>query len=91
MLPVIALGLSTLLPASLSALRGPTPQESAPQDSAPPEGPVWRSIEEATVEGPRRAARLESCVDVCLGSPLIRTASSLCRRSIRPSQARLDA
>ncbi|MEE2939125.1 MAG: SGNH/GDSL hydrolase N-terminal domain-containing protein, partial [Planctomycetota bacterium] len=51
MLPVIALGLSTLLPASLSALRGPTPQESAPQDSAPPEGPVWRSIEEATVEG----------------------------------------
>ena len=42
MLSAIALGLSALLPPL---------QEPAPRESTPPEGPVWRSIEEATVEG----------------------------------------
>ena len=48
MLPALALGLSALLPASVSAL-----QESASQESAAPEGPVWRSIEEATARNLR--------------------------------------
>lgn len=47
MLPVIALCLSALLPAPVSA----PALSPAAQEDANPAGPVWRSIEEATVEG----------------------------------------